>query len=86
MNGLAEITEVVGFIDECLAESDWDRLAALQVPALAEVATYEPTQIVDALIAVQDMVQRVQARMDAIADELESAPTVRKAVRAYVRT
>lgn len=84
MSELAKIAEVVDFIDECLAEADWDRLAGLSVPPLPDVTSEDPTHIVDALIAVQDMGKRIQARMDAITGELEKVPAVRKAARAYV--
>lgn len=83
MNDLTKIAGVVDFIDECLAESDWDRLAGLTVPTLSDVPLEDPSQIHEALDVVQAMRSRIQQRMDAITAELEGVPAVRKATKAY---
>lgn len=84
MSDLAKIADVVEFVDTCLAESDWDRLAALTVPTLSDVPLEDPAEIHDALEAVHAMRHRIQQRMDAITSELEGVPAVRKATKAYV--
>ncbi len=84
MNDLTKITDVVDFIDECLADSDWDRLAALTVPTLSDVPLEDPAEIHNALDAVHAMRDRIQLRMDAITAELEGVPAVRKTTKAYV--
>lgn len=84
MSDLAKIADVVDFIDECLAESDWDRLATLTLPTMSDVPLEDPIEIHRAVEAVHAMRSRVQDRMDAITAELEVVPAVRKATKAYV--
>jgi hypothetical protein len=84
MSSLAQIADVVDFIDECLATSDWDSLGALAIPPLTDIELEDPLEIHEALDAVNAMRQRVQQRMDEVAGELESVPAVRRASRAYL--
>ena len=86
MSDLAGIFDLVDRIGECLDRSDWDRLAAIEAPSVVLPEDAAQSHIRGALAAIEDMQARLQEEIDAVSGDLETIPTVRRAVRAYLRS
>lgn len=83
LNGVFDLVELIA---QCLERSDWDRLAAIEAPALALSEGTTVWDIQAALDAIDHMQARLQREMEAVSGDLEAVPTVRKAVRSYLRS
>lgn len=86
MSELKGVFDLVDLIGQCIERSDWDRLAAIEAPALALPEATNMGDIQAAIDAIEHMQARLQREMDAVGGDLEAVPTVRKAVRSYLRS
>ncbi len=86
MSELTGVFDLVELIGECIERADWDRLAAIEAPTLSLPAETGVEEIRSALDAIEHMQARLQGEMDAVGGDLETVPTMRKAVRSYLRS
>jgi len=84
MSQLNGITELLELIDECLANEDWERLERIPPPSQRGVLNGSQADLEEALSAVHEMQSRVKDRMEQITAQLEAAPKLRQAARAYL--
>ena len=86
MSEIKGIFDLVELIGQCLERSDWDSLAAIEAPALALPEETSVEDIQTALDAIEQMQARLQNEMGAVRGDLVAVPTMRKAVRSYLRS